>query len=69
MSVKMVRCTCGVEMSNRDEQQLIQEVQTHAREAHALALNDEQVRAMMFIDQEGEGKTHDPIRGPGAVAG
>ena len=49
---KIVRCTCGVEIRNSDEQQLIHDVQTHAREAHGLALSDEQVRAMMVIDQE-----------------
>ncbi len=50
---KIVRCTCGVEIRNGDEEQLIRDVQMHAREAHALSLNDEQVRAMMVIDQEG----------------
>lgn len=42
---------------HRDEAQLIREVQVHAREAHALPLSDEQVRAMMFIDQDGETAT------------
>ncbi len=51
---KIVRCTCGVELRNDDEQQLIRDVQMHAREAHDLALNDEQVRVMMVIDQEGD---------------
>ncbi len=50
---KIVRCTCGVELRDNDERQLIRAVQTHAREAHDLALNDEQVRAMMVIDQDG----------------
>ncbi len=49
---KVVRCTCGVEIRNSDETQLVRDVQKHAREAHDLALNDEQVRAMMVIDQE-----------------
>ncbi len=51
MTVRAVHCTCGVEIRNRDEATLIREVQAHAREAHDLTLNDEQVRAMMFIDQ------------------
>lgn len=50
---KIVRCTCGVEIRDSDEQRLIRDVQTHAREAHNLTLSDEQVRAMMVIDQEG----------------
>ncbi len=57
---KMVRCTCGVEVRDRDEAQLIHAVQVHAREAHALPLSDEQVRAMMFIDQDGETTTAPP---------
>lgn len=50
---KAVHCTCGVEIRNSDEAALIREVQRHAREAHSLALSDEQVRAMMFIEQDG----------------
>ena len=48
---KIVRCTCGVEIRDADEARLIARVQEHAREAHDLALNEEQVRAMMEIDQ------------------
>jgi predicted small metal-binding protein len=48
---KVVRCTCGVEMRDADEGELIERVQEHAREAHDLDLSDEQVRAMMEIDQ------------------
>ncbi len=48
---KVVRCTCGVELRNADETQLIAQVQRHAREAHDLTLSDEQVRAMMEIEQ------------------
>jgi predicted small metal-binding protein len=53
MATKAVHCTCGVEIRNQDEAQLIREVQKHAQEAHNLTLSDEQVRAMMFIEQEG----------------
>ena len=48
---KVVRCSCGVEMRDRDEGELIRRVQQHAREVHDLALSEEQVRAMMEIDQ------------------
>lgn len=48
---KVVRCTCGVELRDQDEGQLIQRVQEHAREAHELELSPDQVRDMMEIDQ------------------
>jgi predicted small metal-binding protein len=48
---KIVRCTCGVELRSADEADLIARVQRHAADAHDLALTDEQVRAMMEIDQ------------------
>ena len=48
---KVVRCTCGVEIRDADETRLVTRVQQHAREAHDLDLSDEQVRAMMEIDQ------------------
>lgn len=48
---KVVRCACGIELRDTDEQRLIAQVQAHAREAHDLTLDDEQVRAMMEIDQ------------------
>jgi predicted small metal-binding protein len=48
---KVVRCSCGVELRSQDEGELIRSVQEHARNAHDLALSDEQVRAMMEIDQ------------------
>lgn len=48
---KVVRCTCGIELRDADETVLIDQVQRHAREAHDLALSEEQVRAMMEIEQ------------------
>jgi predicted small metal-binding protein len=48
---KVVRCSCGVELRSQDEDELIRRVQEHARQAHDLALSEEQVRAMMEIDQ------------------
>ncbi len=40
-----------MEIRNEDETQLISEVQQHASEAHEMSLSDEQVRAMMQIDE------------------
>ncbi len=48
---KVVRCSCGVELRDPDEDALIAHVQAHAREAHDLTLSAEQVRAMMEVDQ------------------
>ena len=48
---KMVRCTCGVEMNEQEEETLILTVQRHALEAHAIELSAEQVRSMMEIEQ------------------
>ena len=48
---KVVRCSCGVEMRAQDESELIRQVQEHAREVHDLVLSEDQVRAMMEIDQ------------------
>lgn len=49
---KVVRCTCGLALRDADETRLIGQVQQHAKEAHDLDLNDEQVRAMMEIEQD-----------------
>ena len=48
---KVVRCSCGVEMRAQDEGVLIRRVQEHARDVHDVMLSEEQVRAMMEIDQ------------------
>lgn len=48
---KIVRCMCGIELSSTDESELIAQVTAHAKEAHDLELNEEQIRAMMEIDQ------------------
>jgi len=48
---RVVRCTCGIELRDADVAKLTEKVQQHAKEAHDLALTDEQVRAMMEIDQ------------------
>lgn len=49
--IKVVRCECGGEIRNTDEQSLIQATQKHASDAHKLALTDEQVLAMMEVEQ------------------
>ena len=43
---RVVRCTCGVEIRDAEEARLIDKVQQHAKEAHALDMSEEQVRAM-----------------------
>ena len=48
---KVVRCTCGIEIRDADEGRLVARVQRHAEEAHDLTLDEEQVRAMMEVDQ------------------
>lgn len=48
---KIVRCMCGIELSSEDEVDLIAQVAVHAKEAHDLDLDEEQIRAMMEIDQ------------------
>lgn len=48
---RVVRCNCGIEIRNTDEQALINAVQAHARDAHELNLSAEQVRSMIEIDQ------------------
>lgn len=48
---KIVRCMCGIELSSADEADLIAQVTAHAKEAHDLDLDEEQIRAMMEIDQ------------------
>lgn len=48
---KIVRCMCGIELSSEDEVNLIAQVAVHAKEAHDLDLDEEQIRAMMEIDQ------------------
>jgi predicted small metal-binding protein len=50
-NANIIRCSCGVELRGADEGRLIQETQSHAKEAHKLELSDEQVRAMMEIEQ------------------
>lgn len=48
---KVVHCMCGLHLRDADERRLIARVQQHAKEAHDLDLNEEQVRAMIQIEQ------------------
>lgn len=48
---RIVRCSCGVELRDADENSLVRETQNHARGAHQLELSDEQVRSMMEVEQ------------------
>jgi predicted small metal-binding protein len=48
---RLVRCTCGVEIRAEEERELVTLVQHHAKTAHDLDLSDEQVLAMMEIEQ------------------
>jgi predicted small metal-binding protein len=48
---KVVRCSCGVELRDQDEGELIRRVQEHAQEAHDLDLSPDHVRDMMEVDQ------------------
>ena len=57
---KIVRCTCGIELRSADETDLINQVRRHAKEAHDLDLNDEQIRAMMEIEQLPDARRQTP---------
>jgi predicted small metal-binding protein len=48
---KLGRCTCGVELRGRDDADLLPRVRQHAKEAHDLDLNDDQIRDMMEVEQ------------------
>lgn len=48
---KIIRCSCGAELRNVDEEALIRDTQHHATGAHQLDLSDEQVRSMMEIER------------------
>lgn len=49
---RIVRCSCGAELRDDDEDRLVAIVQQHAREAHNLALSDAQARDMMELEQD-----------------
>ena len=43
---KIIRCPCGPVVRARDEESLVTQAQTHAREVHAMELTREQALAM-----------------------
>jgi predicted small metal-binding protein len=43
---KIIRCPCGTVVRARDEESLVTQAQTHAREVHAMELTREQALAM-----------------------
>ena len=48
---KIVRCSCGMQFQEEDESVLIALVRSHALEAHALDLSDDQIRDLMEVEQ------------------
>jgi len=47
---RVVRCTCGVEIRDRDEAELVRKVQQHAKGAHDLHMSEEQVRGIVEVE-------------------
>ena len=43
---KVIKCPCGTVVRARDEESLVTQAQTHAREVHATELTREQALAM-----------------------
>ena len=43
---KVIQCPCGVVIRARDEDGLVAQAQSHARDVHAMELTREQVLAM-----------------------
>ena len=43
---KVIKCPCGTVVRARDEDSLVAQAQTHARDSHAMELTREQVLAM-----------------------
>jgi len=45
---KVLRCDCGFEARAEDEHGLVPQVRRHAREAHGMALSEEQALLLTF---------------------
>jgi hypothetical protein len=43
---KVIKCPCGKVVRARDDESLVTQAQTHARDAHAMELTREQALAM-----------------------
>lgn len=46
MSDRVIECPCGVVLTGTDQEAVIAEAQTHAREVHQMELTDDAARAM-----------------------
>lgn len=44
----VLHCDCGFEAKAADENELVAEVQRHAREAHGMALSDDEALLLAF---------------------
>ncbi|HEX2172407.1 MAG TPA: DUF1059 domain-containing protein [Dehalococcoidia bacterium] len=47
----IIRCACGYEIRAQSEAELIEATQTHAQAAHDMILTEEQVLAIMQVEQ------------------
>lgn len=46
MAEKKVACDCGKDFASDNDEQLVSDVQKHAREVHSMEMSREQVMAM-----------------------
>jgi predicted small metal-binding protein len=60
---KALQCDCGFEASGRDEEELVAEVQRHAREAHGMALSHDDALLLAFRAELDEEAPVGPSRG------
>ena len=51
---KVLHCDCGFEARAADEEQLVTEVQRHAREAHGMALSHHEALLLTFQAELGQ---------------
>jgi hypothetical protein len=45
---KVIHCDCGFDARAEDDDRLVTEVQRHAREAHGMALSDDEALLLAF---------------------
>jgi hypothetical protein len=60
---KTLQCDCGFEASGHDEEQLVAEVQRHARETHGMALSRDDALLLAFRAELDEEAPVGPSRG------
>ena len=51
---KVLHCDCGFEARAADEEELVAEVQRHARETHGMALTDDEALLLTFQAELGQ---------------